>query len=62
MSQLSCANNTPLGFDTPSGYSVEEMRAESVMIKKSEEKKWCITNIGSISRWYDVALVYNPEV
>lgn len=30
---MSSANNTPLGFDTPSGYSVEEMRAESVIIK-----------------------------
>lgn len=40
-SQLSSANNTPLGFDMPSGYSVEEMRAESVIIKTFGSEKNC---------------------
>lgn len=35
MSQLSGANNMPLGFTMPSGYRVEEMHAESVTIKAS---------------------------
>lgn len=38
VSQLSSANNTSLGFDMPSGYSVEEMRAESVIKTLGSEK------------------------
>ena len=39
VSQLSSANTTPLGFDMPSGYSVEEMCAESVIIKTLGSEK-----------------------
>lgn len=39
VSQLSSANNIPLGFDMPSGYSVEEMRAESVIMKTLGNEK-----------------------
>lgn len=63
VSQLSSANITPLGFDVQSGYSVEEMRAESVITKTlGSEKKWCITDVGSVSRWYEIALACNLGV
>lgn len=39
VSQLSSANITPLGFDVQSGYSVEEMRAESVITKTLGSEK-----------------------
>lgn len=49
VSQLSGANNMPLGFTTPSGYSIEEMHAESVTIKTSGSENNCASPMLAVS-------------
>lgn len=67
LSQLSSANKIPLGFDMPSGYNVEEMGAESVIIKtlgseRKKKKPVHHSNVGSAGRWYETATVCNLAV
>jgi len=64
VSQLSSANNTPLGFDTPSGYNVEEMCAESVIVKSLGSEKKCaplmlVVSAGGMKLLLHIILKYN---
>lgn len=56
------ANETPVYFDTPPNYTIEEIGTEFVIIKNfGEWKNAHYSHVGSVSRWYEIATICDSE-
>lgn len=62
LSQMCNVDETPVYFDTPPNYTIEEIGTKFVIIKNfGEWKNTLYSHVGSVSRWYKIATICGSE-